>query len=208
MSLPAPINKTVKAADEVAEKKIVSPVGYLATEEGVSAGINGRIGKVFLRSLGNLFKSNKNIYDLFFSLTKKLNKFFSLSRSILVIHSNRDDCLKVIAIKGVRGSRVGLALTLPREGSLLYRVLDDGVTYTENYPDKFNGNFIEKKLLLDDDPGSIVVYPVLYNDAIQGLICLTSPALYAFTLFNEGVLDPVLDKFGKSIEREAKRLRV
>ena len=170
--------------------------------------INCRISNIFLRSLGALFNHNKNIYDLFFCLTKKLNKFFSLSRSILIVRSHVDNSLKVIAMKGPQNARVGLALTLPEDNSLLYRVLHKKVIYTENYPNGFKGNFIEEKLLLDDDPGSIVVCPIEHNNHVQGLICLTSPAIYAFTLFKDGFLDSVLDRFGKSIEKEIKRLRI
>jgi len=181
--------------------------GRTATDE-VTGGINNRISRVFQRSLGALFNGNRNIYELFFCLTKKLNNFFSLSRSILIIHSERDESLKVIAMKGASNCHVGLALTLPEKDSLLYRVLNDKEIYTENYPDKFNGNFIERKLLLDDNPGSIAVCPVKYKNKIRGLICLTSPALYAFTLFKDGMLDSILERFGKSVKRETKRLRI
>ncbi len=186
------------------------PDDYLALKGSgainIEDNINGRMSNIFLKSLSSLFRNNKNIYDLFFSLTKKLNKFFSLSRSILVIRSMRDDDLKVIAMKGPQNSRIGLALTLPRQNSIIYQVLGGKEIYTENYPHEFSGNFIERKLLLDDNPGSIAICPIKNDGDVCGLICLTSPALYAFTLFRDGALDAVLERFGKSIEREISRL--
>ncbi|MEW5924069.1 MAG: hypothetical protein AB1746_08790 [Candidatus Zixiibacteriota bacterium] len=198
---------------DIDDIRIESPPGDFAglmipVPDNPESAVRNRMSDIFLRSLSSLFRNNKNIYDIFFSLTKKLNKFFSLSRSILIVNSDKDNQLKVIAMKGPQDSRIGLALTLPRQDSILYQVFNSRAIYTENYPHQFAGNFIERKLLLDDNPGSIAICPVKSDGNVRGLICLTSPALYAFTLFRDGALDAVLERFGRSIEREISRLRV
>jgi hypothetical protein len=155
-----------------------------------------------------LFKDRKNIYHLFFSLIKKLGKFFSISKAVLVVRSPEDNALKVIALKSRHHARHGLALTLPKRDSLLHRVFKSREVYSASYPGGFEGNFIEKKLLLEDDTGSVAICPVSVNGTMQGLLCLTSPVVYAFSMFEEGFLDGVLEKFGRSIAREMKRLYV
>jgi|GEM_PF-1130869 len=208
------MNQSLPEKNDLLEKDSIAQLDEIIsgqnqwTDGVVTRDINCRLGNIFLRSLGTLFSRNKNIYDLFFCLTKKLNKFFSLSRSVLIVRSHVDDSLKVIAMKGPQNARVGLALTLPEDNSLLYRVSQEGSIYIENYPNGFKGNFIEKKLLLDDNPGSMAICPIEHDDNVRGLICLTSPALYAFTLFKDGFLDGVLERFGRSIEKEVKRLRL
>lgn len=183
-------------------------VSNLLKSEKRSRDCGRRITNVFLKSFGVLFKKPQSIHLTFFSLIKKLNRFFSLSRAILVVRSLRDDSLKVVAIKGRKESREGLALTLPEKGSLFYRVFTTKAPYCENYPDGFPGNFIEKKLLLDGDTGSIAICPIKHDGTVHGLLCLASPVLYAFGMFENGFLDAVLERFGMLIEKEAKRLNI
>lgn len=168
----------------------------------------GKLTDIFLKSFGSLFKNHKSVHELFFSLIKKLNKFFSLSKAILVVHSAKDNTLKVIAMKGRRRSWQGLALSLPEKDSLLYKIFRGKKIYSQNYPDVFGGNFIEKKLLLDTDTCSIVICPIKSNGSIHGLLCLTSPMLYAFGMFEEGFLEGVLERFSGFIEKEIDRLHI
>jgi len=167
-----------------------------------------RLSNVFAGSFNSLFKSNQNLYQLFFSFIKKLNKFFSLSKAILVVRSPRDNNLKVVALKGQKSIRQGLALSLPEKNSLLYNVFDDCEIYTQNFPKDFEGNFVEKKLLIDNETSSIAVCPIRNDDSTHGLLCLASPIIYAFDMFGEGFLDSVLEQFGKRIKKEIDRLHI
>ena len=88
-----------------------------------------RISDIFTRSFKPVLK-NANIYHSFFALIKKLNKFFSLSKAVLVVHSERDNCLKVIAVRRQKGTRTGLALTIPEKNSLLYRIFKQSMRRT------------------------------------------------------------------------------
>ena len=167
-----------------------------------------RIASNLLRSMAALFRKQKNVYKLFFSITKKLHKLFSISTAVLVVRSTRDGHLKVIAIKRPTYSREGLALTLPEKDSLFYSVLRNPAIYTENFSPGFDGNFIERKLMLDDRTKSLAICPIITNGVVAGLVCFTSPAVYAFQSFQEGFLDPVLKQFGAVLGEEERRLNL
>jgi len=164
-----------------------------------------RITDVFNNCFNSVFKNNKTIHDIFFCLTKKLNKFFSISNSILIVYSETDSCLKAIASKGSK-ARHGLVLSLPREDSFLYSILDQGQIFTQNYPEELDCNFIEEKLLFQEETNSIAICPVRCNGSLRALLCLTSPIHYAFSMIDEGMLDGILHKFGEAIYPELERL--
>jgi transcriptional regulator with GAF, ATPase, and Fis domain len=167
-----------------------------------------RISNLFSRSFSSLFKTNRNIKHLFFAVVKKLNKFFSLSNAVLAVYSSNDDCLKVIAAKGPKGSKEGLALSLPRKNSLFYKVFEENQIYIQNYPADFEGNFIEKKLLLKGETSSIAICPIFYKESVMGLLCMTSPSLYAFEMFQDGFLDDILGQFGVRLRDKLDKLRI
>ncbi len=175
--------------------------------DDVSGEMGERIANVFERSFNSLFKNNNSLDHLFFSLIKKLNKFFSISRAVLVVHSPRDEKLKAIALRG-RKARQGLALTLPKRDSLLYTVFNKGDIYAENYSGIFKGNFIENKLLMIDKASSLVICPIRFKGRINALLCLTSQTLFAFNMFENGLLDSVLEQLGKFIDLELRRLHI
>jgi hypothetical protein len=138
-----------------------------------------------LRSLTALFRKDRNIYKLFFAITKKLNKFFSISTAVLVVHSVRDGHLKVIAIRKPKYAGKGLALSIPEKDSLLYRIFRNNALYTANYPSVSETNFIEKKLLLEEGTQSLAICPITYGGSLAGLVCFASPVPYAFDMIEE-----------------------
>lgn len=167
-----------------------------------------RLQDIFGQSFVPVFKNNANIYQAFFALTKKLNKFFSLSRAVLTVYSPARRKLKVIAMRSKNSVRKGLALTLSEDNSLLYRVFRDGDIYIQDFPDEIKGNFIETKLLMNRETASLAVCPVTSNENIIGLLSLSSPLPYAFAMFAGGFLDGVLEDFGRLLESERNRLMI
>ena len=149
------------------------------------------------RSFAALFRRNNNIYKLFFSLCKKLNKLFSLSTAVLVVHSVRDNSLKVIAVKNSKHSPEGISLTLPDQDSLLHSVFNDGSLHIDNSLEHFSGNFFEKKLLLGEEANSLAIIPINHDGNRIGLFCLASPRTNAFDLLDESLLRPVTAQFGE-----------
>jgi len=169
---------------------------------------NDKISGTLRRSFESVLDESSNVYKLFYSFTKKLSKFFSITRAVLVVQSRRDACLKVVAVRAKKSVREGLTLTLPRKDSLLYRVFEEGIIYVENYPGGFDGNFIEKKLLLEKDVNSLVVVPITFGQTGRGLLCFTSPILYAFGMFEEGHLEGVIEEFGLALEGRLQTLNI
>ena len=161
-----------------------------------------------MNSFEAVFRKTDDIYKLFFLLTKKLSKFFSISRASLIVHSKLDGKLKAIAMKGDKGAHEGLALTLPEQNSLLYNILESGVPYIENYPQQFPGNFIEEKILIDSDTRSLAVLPIKDNGTLGGLICFASPVPYAFTMLEDGLLDDLMEKFGPVLNKKLPRVNI
>ena len=166
-----------------------------------------RINDIFTRSFKPVMK-NSNIYQSFFALIKKLNKFFSLSKAVLVVHSERDNCLKVIAVRRRKGTRTGLALTIPEKNSLLYKIFRENSIFTLDYPVFGGANFIERKLLFGRRVSSVAVCPLTANGRTTGLICMTSPIDYAFSMFRNGILDGILEEYGQIVDRELNRLPI
>ena len=169
---------------------------------------NTRLNHTFIRSVASIFAKQRNLPKLFFSVTKKLGKFFSISGALLIVHSSRDNRLKVIATRKESRALDGLALTLPPQHSLFYTVYKDGEPYIKNYPEDFEGNFIEQKLLLDDDTKSMVICPTVHNGFPNGLICFTSPVPYAFVMFENGFLQEIMEQFGTVLSRETRLINI
>ncbi len=159
---------------------------------------NGLSQKV-IRSIKAVLSKPGDIYRLFFLFTKKLNRLFSISQSSLIVYSKQDGKLKVLAMRGENGTRKGLALTLPEKNSLLYKVFTDGRFYIQNHPKDFNGNFIEEKILKDDTTQSLAILPISRDGSRSGLICLSSPNRDAFTIFENGLMDGILENFSLNL---------
>ncbi len=155
----------------------------------------------YLRSIEALTRKHKNIHKLFFALTKKLNRIFSISAAVLVSHSNRDDSLRVIDIRKVGYSGEGLSLILPDKNSLLYSVYRNKAVYSETDPGKFKGNFLEQKLLLDPETKSLVICPIHDNGDISGLLCLASYEPEAFAVEDTAFLETISRQFVSTMVR-------
>lgn len=161
-----------------------------------------------IRSFMALFIKQKNINKLFFAIAKKLNRLFDITSAVLVVRSIQNGHLKVIAIKKENYSREGLALTLPDRDSLLYRVFRKASLHIENITGSFSGNFIEKKLLLDEGARILAICPITSNESVSGLLCLASPSPAAFDLFEQGVLDSTLNQLGTIMAGTAGKLEL
>ncbi len=180
--------------------------GFIATElqknrlehNGVKVSVDEKTSEIFVRSFDSILGRARNINKLFFSFTKKLNRFLPISRAALVLYSKRDGHLKVIALKA-ESAREGLALSLPKKNSLFYRVFDSRSIYTADYPFYFSGNFVERKILIDQDSKSILVTPLMTGGKIYGLICLASPQEAAFRFYDHSIMERIFRKLGLAV---------
>lgn len=161
---------------------------------------------IFSRTYRSIFKKRTNAKYLFFTLVKKIGKYFGLSKAVLIVKSGHDETLKVIAIKGRKTSRDGLALILPRKNSHLYEVINSRQILILNQADDFPGNFIEKKLLYDDAASTAALCPIMHDGQVYGLLCLISPDTHSFDNLTNGLLDKILNQFGAVLRADLSRL--
>jgi len=184
---------------------------YLPAESGqdsVPSGLKSDIESTFIRSCLSIFRERKTISQLFFCLVKKLGGLIDISKAVLAVSSSFDRSLKIVAAKGHRGSREGLAITLPKKNSLMYSVFFDKSIFVANELPPSVANFIERRILLDGRISSILIYPINHNDKTRGLFCLTSENGDDLTMFADGCLDCVMDRFGEKIDQEIKRTAI
>jgi hypothetical protein len=168
----------------------------------------GNFTERYFRSFIALFRKNRNIYKLFFAITKKLGRLFSISTAVFVVHSAVDNHLKVIAIKRPNYTGEGLALTLPEKDSLLYSVFKRGTIYTENCLTGHAGNFIEKKLFPEDQTKSLAVCPIKFDGSVSGLLCFASPSAFAFENLEDSLADEMMRQLGTVVGMEKARLDI
>ena len=157
-----------------------------------------RLPENIFHSIDSIIGKARNINRLFFSFIKKLNRFLPINRAALVIYSNRDKVLKVIALKG-ETAREGLALTLPAGNSLLGRVYNSRATYIADTPFFFSGNFFERKVLIGPGTKSVLVTPIITGGKAYGLICLSSTKEFAFENYDSSILDRIFRKLGIAV---------
>lgn len=161
-----------------------------------------------LQSIKAVMSKPSDIYKLFFLFIKRLDKFFPISQSSLILHSQKENKLKVIAMKGEKGTRKGLALTLPEKDSLFYKVFHSNNCFIQHHPEKFECSFIEQKILKDDTALSMAILPIFQDKTKHGLICLSSPEQDAFVSFENGQLDEVLMNFNKYLIKKIPTINI
>jgi len=156
--------------------------------------IASRISKPFLKIL----RQRKSTTRLFFELINKLDKFFCISRAVLIVINLNGNVLRVVAAWDNNSyPREGVILTLPQKDSLFHRALDHGAMINEPIFSRFPGNYVERKLLASKSTCSLLVCPLCSNDLIFGLVGLTSLVPYAFELIAEGCYEQVFQRLGK-----------
>ncbi|UCG62903.1 MAG: GAF domain-containing protein [Candidatus Zixiibacteriota bacterium] len=142
----------------------------------------------------------------FFELTRRLAPQFNIRKAVLLLRPDANAPLAAISTWDNGQIREGLALKLPSESSLFEIVAGHGEVYTENFCGGFSGNFFEKKLLLEADSRSFVLHPLKHDGQVIGLLGFSSDRPTAFTCFEEGLVDPVINEFSAIIRDKALRL--
>jgi hypothetical protein len=136
---------------------------------------------------------------LFYELTNRLDKLFTVRKAALVTNSPEDESLKMLAFWENSVIHHGVRLTLPRTHSLFYEAFDKkDMVYKPIIGDIF-GNFIERNILFDDTIGTVLICPLIYEDICRGLMSLTSPIPYAFDILTKGHFDILFNKFASTL---------
>ena len=78
-----------------------------------------RMSTMIYRPFNRLLSQRKPVPTLFRELTNKLNKFFSISKAVLVLHCPLSDRLKLIARCEPDCFKEGVPMEIPTAGSIL-----------------------------------------------------------------------------------------
>lgn len=140
--------------------------------------------------------------EAFFELTKRLSSRFSINKAVLLLRADAGAPLAAVSTWKNGQVREGLSIRLPSESSLFEIVAGQGDVYTENFCNGFSGNFFERKLLLEDDSRSFVIQPLKHDGAVIGLLGFSSDEPTAFTMFEEGAVEPVFSEFAEIIREK------
>lgn len=158
----------------------------------------GRAGDL-ARQLRDIITSSREPRGLFYEFTRALVNRFPIRRGMLALREK--DQTRFLAAASWKSGEVcrNLSLRLPNSASLFDRVAEDGRTYRENYAAFFDGNPIERRLLMDEDTLSFVLKPIKYEGRVVALLGYSSESADAFAAMEESVLDAVVGSFGEKI---------
>ncbi|MBU0984684.1 MAG: hypothetical protein KKA42_12480 [candidate division Zixibacteria bacterium] len=139
--------------------------------------------------------------EVFLEFTNQLRADFDISRAMLVIREENEARFVALASWNRGKFRRNLSLRMPTVSSLFQRVAEDGQMYMESFTEFFNGNLIERNLLLDDDTKSFLLKPIKHDATVVGLVGFSSDDPNAFVTMEDGWLDPILRQFAELIAR-------
>lgn len=88
----------------------------------------------------------------------------------------------------------------PSESSLFEKVISTGKSYQSNNCSDFEGNFFEKKLLLNEQSNSFLLQPLKVNDQVVALIGYSSCEPDIFGNKNLITKFEISNKFSSQIE--------
>lgn len=133
---------------------------------------------------------------LFNGLSRSLLQEFDIAKGFLALREG--DQTRFLAIATFREGRTqkSLSLRLPNVSSLFEKVSESGQIYSENFAALFDGNYMERSLLIDDDTASFMLRPLKHNAKVVALMGYSSHTSEAFVAFEEGLLDSVFDRVG------------
>ncbi|MFH2049873.1 MAG: GAF domain-containing protein [bacterium] len=144
-------------------------------------------------------KGTIDITQSFSNLTDELNNEIEINKGVLVIRMQDTNELAAISTWNNGVLRDGLRVTLPGKSSLFEKVAEDGSVYTEDFCSSFSGNFFERKLLLDDNSRSFMVFPLKTEGKVVGILAYSSEEPIAFAVFEEGKFRNRAEKFATEI---------
>ena len=159
------------------------------------------------KPFARLLAQKKSIPSLFCELVSKLSKWFSITKATLAVHHHQTGTLKLASWWDQYCFKQGVLMSLPTENSLFYRVLESRRLLHEPINGNFPGNYIERRLMVSKTTAALAVYPLVFNNVVQGVISIASPVPYAFEMLEEGYLDAAFEQMANVLaERSSEEL--
>lgn len=153
-----------------------------------------KLDKTFNRSFIRVLTQNKPIPILFCELVNKLGKWFSITKATLAIYHHQTGTLKLASWWDMYCFKQGVLMSLPTENSLFFRSLQSNRPLHQQVKSHFPGNWVERRIMATETTEALVVYPLVFNGVVHGVISLSSPVPYAFEMLEQGYLCTVFEK--------------
>lgn len=162
--------------------------------------VNDAVRKLTMR-LGEVLADCSDPRTIFQEFTRELQRVYDITKGFLALREG--DMTRFLAVATFSNGTVrkNLSLRLPNAPSLFEKVAESGQLYTENFAELCDGNLIERRLLLDDDTRAFMLRPLKHEGRVIGLLGYSSENPDAFVTFEEGLVDPALDAFGRLLGR-------
>jgi len=151
--------------------------------------------------LGEVLARCDNPRDVFLEFTRLLQAEYDIRKGLLALRDGALSRFLAVATWNQGKIRRNLSLKLPSGNSLFEKVAEHGQIYSDNFAELFDGNLIERQLLLDADTRSFMLRPLKCDGQVAGLLGYSSNNPDAFVMFEEGLIDPILDRFGRMLGR-------
>jgi len=175
----------------------------MSWQDDIDLGRRGYVGAVeqLTADLDRLLEDSNDPRTVFTAFSRMLLQEFEIQKGFLALREG--DQTRFLAIAAWRNgkTRKNLSLRLPTVSSLFEKVAESGQIYSENFADLFDGNFIERQLLIDENTASFMLRPLKHEALVVALLGYSSDVPEAFLAFEEGLLDPVFDRLGAFLGR-------
>jgi len=128
--------------------------------------------------------AHAHLHELFVETARSIHRYIPLQRAILVVaRAHYRDLIAVAgwSLSNRNGATRTLSLALPVEDSLFAQVAAQRFGFSDDYFGLFSGNSIERRLLIDDQTRSYVIWPLKVEASLIGLVGLSSEFPGAFT---------------------------
>lgn len=168
------------------------------TEQNPSTEVDQRLASLWTE-FEQALDEPVDVATLFVDLSGELELRYDIRKGFIALRDGEFTRFLAIARFKAGGTCKKLSLKLPADDSLFERVAEDGSPFSDNYAELFDGNHIEKRLLIDDDTVSYLLRPLKYDGTVVGLIGYSSDQPGTFVTLEEGEFDPFFDLLGAII---------
>ena len=152
-----------------------------------------------IRNVNDVLEIPRDPDETFLQFTKSLETEYDIRKGLLALRDTDHVRFLIVATFNQRKVRKNLSLKLPLTSSLFEKVAEHGRIHTESFTELFDGNSIERRLLLDDSSRSFMLRPLKHEGQVFALLGYSSENPDAFVMFEEGLLDPIIDRFAAAI---------
>lgn len=154
-----------------------------------------------LAAVDDILGGTRDPRVMFSEFSRLLESEFEIRKGFLALREGDQTRFLAVASWKQDGARRNLSLRLPKGPSLFEKVAESGQIYSENFAELFDGNLIERRLLLDDDTVSFMLRPLKRDGRVVALLGYSSDVPDAFETIQEGMIDAAFDRLALCLGR-------